>query len=117
VVTDSTTKSMGYSRGASALGVGLALGEVARADITDDVVCCRLDLSPGRASASSCVELMRSEIVVLGNSDRWASDLIIGHRVMRDAIDLPAALGALHDVGLAHRWVEADVHPRATRRR
>jgi cyanuric acid amidohydrolase len=101
VVTDSTTKSMGYSRGASALGVGLALGEVARADITDHIVCRRLDLNSGRASASSGVELMHNEIVVLGNSDRWASDLIIGHRVMRDAIDLPAALGALHDVGLA----------------
>ena len=100
VVTDSTVKSMGYSRGASALGVGVALGEVARADAGDDAVCRRFDLFSGRASTSAGVELMHNEIVVLGNSDRWASELVIGHRVMRDAIDLPAAAGALRDVGL-----------------
>jgi cyanuric acid amidohydrolase len=100
VVTDSTTKSMGYSRGASALGVALALGEVDRAELVDAVVCRRLDLCSGRASTSAGVELMHNEIVVLGNSAAWASDLVIGHRVMRDAIDLPAATGALADVGL-----------------
>jgi cyanuric acid amidohydrolase len=101
VVTDSTTKSMGYSRGASALGVALALGEVERAVLTDAVICRRFDLCSGRASTSAGVELMHNEIVVLGNSEAWASDLVIGHRVMRDAIDLPAAMGALADVGLA----------------
>jgi cyanuric acid amidohydrolase len=101
VVTDSTTKSMGYSRGASALGVALALGEVERTALTDTVVCRRFDLCSGRASTSAGVELMHNEIVVLGNSAAWASDLVIGHRVMRDAIDLPAAMGALADVGLA----------------
>jgi cyanuric acid amidohydrolase len=100
VVTDSTTKSMGYSRGASALGVALALGEVAIADISDAAVCRRFDLRSGRASTSAGVELMHNEVVVLGNSDGWASDLVIGHRVMRDAIDLPAVIGALCDVGI-----------------
>ena len=100
VVTDSTTKSMGYSRGASALGVALALGEVSRADLTDAAVCRRFDLRSGRASTSSGVELMHNEVVVLGNSEHWASDLVIGHRVMQDAIDLPAVIGALGDVGI-----------------
>jgi cyanuric acid amidohydrolase len=100
VVTDSTSKSMGFSRGASALGVGLALGEVARSVIAGDVVCRRYDLCSGCASTSAGVELMHNEIVVLGNSDRWASDLVIGHRVMRDAIDLSAVIGALRDVGI-----------------
>jgi cyanuric acid amidohydrolase len=100
VVTDNTTKSMGYSRGASALGVALALGEVERAALTDAVVCRRFDLCSGRASTSAGVELMHNEIVVLGNSDGWASEFVIGHRVMQDAIDLPAAMGALADVGL-----------------
>jgi len=100
VVTFDTAKSMGFSRGASALGVALALGEVARENLGDEVVCRRLDLMSGRASASSGVELGRSEIVVLGNSDRWSGDLVIGHRIMRDAIDLPAVFGALLDVGI-----------------
>jgi cyanuric acid amidohydrolase len=101
VVTGDTYKSMGYSRGASALGVALALGEIARNALDDSVVCQRLDLWSGRASTSAGIELMHNEVVVLGNSDTWASDAIIAHRVMRDAIDLPAVIGALADAGLA----------------
>lgn len=100
VVTSDTYKSMGYSRGASALGVAVALGEVSDADAGSDAVCQRLDLWSGRASASAGIELMNNEVVVLGNSDAWCSDAVIGHRVMRDAIDLPAAIGALADAGL-----------------
>ena len=90
----------GYSRGASALGVALALGEVAREALNDSVVCGNLDLWSGRASTSAGIELMHNEVIVLGNSHTWASDAIIAHRVMHDAIDLPAVLGALADVGL-----------------
>jgi cyanuric acid amidohydrolase len=100
VVTTDTYKSMGYSRGASALGVALALGEVDRYALDDSVVCRRLDLWSGRASTSAGIELMHNEVIVLGNSDGWASDVVIGHRVMRDAIDLPAVIGAMTDCGL-----------------
>jgi cyanuric acid amidohydrolase len=100
VVTDSTYKSMGYSRGASALGVALALGEIAPGLIDDGAVCRKLDLWSARASTSSGIELMYNEVVVLGNSDRWASEDVIAHRVMRDAIDVPAVVAALTDVGL-----------------
>ncbi len=102
-VTDSTYKSMAYSRGASALGVALALGEVPRDALDDDAVCRRLDLWSGCASTSAGIELMHNEVIVLGNSERWASEQVIAHRVMRDAIDLPAALAALADVGLEPR--------------
>jgi cyanuric acid amidohydrolase len=100
VISDSTYKSMGYSRGASALGVALALGEVTRDALGDDAVCHRFDLWSSCASTSAGIELMHNEVIVLGNSDGWASEEIISHRVMRDAIDLPAVLGALGDVGL-----------------
>jgi cyanuric acid amidohydrolase len=100
VVTSDTYKSMSYSRGASALGVGLALEELARDSLDDSVVCRRLDLWSGRASTSAGIELMHNEIIVLGNSPSWASDSVIAHRVMRDAIDLPAAVGALADAGM-----------------
>jgi cyanuric acid amidohydrolase len=99
-VTVDTYKSMAMSRGASALGVALALGEVTHAALSDDVVCRRLELWSGRASTSAGIELMHNEVVVLGNSDAWASDAVIAHRVMRDAIDLPAVMGALEDGGL-----------------
>ncbi len=100
VATSDTYQSMGYSRGASALGVALALGEVARENLDDSVVCQRLDLWSGRASTSAGIELMHNEVIVLGNSEAWASDAIICHRVMQDAIDLPAVAGALADAGL-----------------
>ncbi|HEY4041181.1 MAG TPA: ring-opening amidohydrolase [Rhodopila sp.] len=101
VVTADTYKSMAYSRGASALGVGLALHEVASGAVDDGTVCRRLDLWSGRASTSAGIELMHNEVIVLGNSAAWASDSVIAHRVMQDAIDLPAVVGALTDAGMA----------------
>jgi cyanuric acid amidohydrolase len=101
VVTEATYDSMSYSRGASALGVALALGEVAAHDIDDRAVCRRLDLWSGRASMSAGIELVNNEVIVLGQSASWASDCVIAHRVMQDAIDIPAVYGVLVDVGLA----------------
>jgi cyanuric acid amidohydrolase len=103
VATHDTYESMGLSRGASALGIGLALGEIGADAVSDAVAGKQLDLWSGRASASAGIELMHNEVVVLGNSAAWASDSIIGHRVMQDGIDLPAILGALSDVGLEPR--------------
>ena len=102
-VTTDTYKSMSYSRGASALGVALALGEVAATDLKDEAVCRWLDLWSGRASTSAGIELMHNEVIVLGNSAAWASEAVIAHRVMQDAIDLPAMIGALTDAGLPPR--------------
>ncbi|MFA7423066.1 MAG: ring-opening amidohydrolase, partial [Acholeplasmataceae bacterium] len=63
VVTD-TYKSMGYSRGASALGVAVALGEVASDKITNDVICHDWSLYSSVASTSAGIELMNCEIIV-----------------------------------------------------
>jgi cyanuric acid amidohydrolase len=101
VATRDTYESMGLSRGASALGVGVALGEVeAAAALAEGAVGHDLALFSGRASASAGVELMRNEVVVLGNAEGWSGEARIAHRVMRDAIDLPAVAGALADAGL-----------------
>lgn len=96
----------------SALGVALALGEVDRNALSDDVVCRRHDLYSSCASASSRIELMRNEIVVLGNSASWSSEDGIAHRVMQDAIDLPALVGALADLGFA---TNGQLHPDSAR--
>ena len=101
--THDTYASMGLSRGASALGVGLALGEIDPAALSDDVVCRDFNLWSGRASASAGIELMNNEVIVLGNSADWAGDLVIGHAVMRDAVDLPAVHDALGGVGIEPR--------------
>ncbi|BDG70128.1 ring-opening amidohydrolase [Roseomonas fluvialis] len=98
VATTDTYASMGLSRGASALGVAVALGEVA--GVTDDAIGADTSLYSGVASCSAGVELTRNEVVVFGNSHAWAGDLRIAHAVMQDGIDLPAIHAALRGAGL-----------------
>lgn len=97
--TISAYRSMAYSRGASALGVAVALGEVGP-DISDEDVLRRYDLFSKVASTSSGIELMHNVVIVLGNSEGSASEFEIGHAVMSDAIDAPAVVSALSGVGL-----------------
>ena len=98
-VTSSAYGSMGYSRGASALGVAMALGEV-KGDIEDEHILKRYDLFSSVASTSSGIELMHNVVIVMGNSSQATSSLVIGHAVMRDAIDYAAVADALKSVGL-----------------
>lgn len=97
--TLSAYSSMAHSRGASALGVAVALGEIA-SDVRDDDVLRRYDLFSKVASTSSGIELMHNVVIVLGNSEASASEFEIGHAVMSDAIDAPAVVSALSGVGL-----------------
>ena len=108
VVTDDTLKSMGYSRGASALGVALALGEVKESDISDDAIYEKREIYSEVASTSAGVELETCEIVVMGNSDRSVSNLRIGHSVMKDCIDTEAVHEALRSAGLAYDCLPSD---------
>jgi cyanuric acid amidohydrolase len=97
-ITASGYASMGYSRGASALGVAVALSEVER--VAEAQVLRDWSLSSSVASSSAGIELMHNVVIVMGNSAGSASPFVIGHAVMRDAIDLPAVLRALESVGL-----------------
>jgi cyanuric acid amidohydrolase len=95
--TEDTYYSMAVSRGASALGVALALGEIKAAP--EAAICKDWSLYSSVASTSAGVELLRNEIVVLGNASGWDGDLLIGHDVMKDAIDADAARRVLAAVG------------------
>lgn len=99
VATDDTYHSMALSRGASALGVAVALGEVSAAAATEAAICRDWSLHSGVASTSAGVELLRNEIVVLGNAPGWDGDLVIDHEVMTDAIDAEAARRLLGRLG------------------
>ena len=98
VATEDTYASMGLSRGASALGVALALGEVDA--VAEEDIGRTWAKHSAVASASAGVELERCEVIVLGMSPDWGGDLAIAHAVMRDAIDLPAVHRALRLAGL-----------------
>ena len=101
VVTTDTYKSMSYARAVAALGIGAATGEIPAAKLSDDVVCHDFSVFSNVASTSSGVELMNCEIIVLGNSARSSSELVMAHAVMRDAIDATAVREALRRAGLA----------------
>ncbi|HEX3953908.1 MAG TPA: ring-opening amidohydrolase, partial [Stellaceae bacterium] len=98
--TADTYASMGLSRGAAALGVAVALGEIDPARLDDAAIGHNCELWSGRASSSAGIELMHNEVVVLGNSAAWSGDRVIAHGVMRDAIDLSAVVGVLRELGL-----------------
>src|SRR5947208_2965215 len=82
---------------ASAPGVALALNEIERAP--ESAIGKDWSLYSRVASTSAGVELLRNEIVVLGNAAGWAGDLVIGHDVMKDAIDADAARRVLAAIG------------------
>ena len=84
-VTEDTYKSMGYSRGASALGAALALGEVD--GVRDEDICHAWELYSAVASTSAGSELDYCEVVVFGNSAAAEGPQFIDHEVMSDAID------------------------------
>ena len=94
-VTTETYASMGWSRGASALGVGLALGEFASVDdaaiLHDDA------LYSARASVSAGIELEGNVVIVLGEASGSASSYRIAHTVMQDAIDAASVRRMLRD--------------------
>lgn len=88
------------SRGASALGAAIALGEVSRALIDDTAILGNHALFSSRASASSGTELTDIRVIVIGNRPGAPGHLLAGRGVMRDALDLGGARDAFRDAGL-----------------
>lgn len=100
VRVEDTYKSMGYSRGASALGVAVALKEVDESKVTEESILNDWSLYSKVASTSAGVELMNCEIILMGNSVKSISKYRIGHSVMKDAIDLEGIIEAIRNSGL-----------------
>jgi barbiturase len=98
--------SMGVSNGTTALGIAVALGEVAMPKA--EQICKDLDLYSSVASCSSGVELTQAQIVLLGNRPGAGGRYRIGHAVMRDALDIDGIYDAIRDAG-----IELPERPRA----
>ncbi len=107
VWTEHTHESMDLSNGTTALGIGLALGELAMP--ADEDVMHSLDLYSSVASCSSGVELDRAQVVVVGNTRGIGGRFRIGHSVMKDALDADGIWAAIRDAGL-----ELPYRPHAT---
>src|SRR5215471_377486 len=101
LVTRDPNGSKPYARGATALGVALGLGEVKKADLSEEVIARRFDLFSSVASTSAGGELRNTEVLLFGNSPAATSDVRIGHGVLKDAIDAEGVKAALKSAGLA----------------
>jgi ring-opening amidohydrolase-like protein len=91
--------SMGVSNGTTALGIGVALGEIAMPRA--EQICKDLDIYSSVASCSSGVELTQAQIVLLGNKAGAGGRYRIGHSVMKDALDIDGIYDSIRDAGLA----------------
>ena len=95
LVTRDPNGSKPFARGATALGVALALGEVDEAALSDGVIAQRMDLFSTVANTSAGGELKNCEILLFGNSAGAGGDLGIGHAVLRDVIDADGVRSAV----------------------
>ena len=98
VWTEQTHESMDLSNGTTALGIGVALGELEMPSDAD--VLHNLDLYSSVSSCSSGVELDRAQIVVVGNARGIGGRYRIGHSVMQDALDMDGIYAAVRNAGL-----------------
>jgi cyanuric acid amidohydrolase len=87
LVTRDPNGSKSFARGATALGVALALGEANESELSDAVIAQRMDLYSSVASTSAGGELKNCEILLFGNSETAGGDLRIGHAVLSDVLD------------------------------
>ncbi len=90
--------SMGVSNGTTALGIAVALNEIAMPRA--EQICKDLNLYSSVASCSSGVELTRAQIVLLGNTPGAGGRYAIGHSVMKDALDIDGIYDAIRSAGL-----------------
>jgi cyanuric acid amidohydrolase len=90
-----------HSRGASALGAAIALGEVMADEVSDGAIGRRADLCTERGSASSGQEQTAVRVVMLGQVAGAPGDFVVGRGVMAHALDLAGAQAAFRAAGLA----------------
>ena len=94
LVTRDPNGSKPFARGATALGVAVALGEIAESALSDGVIAQRMDLFTEVANTSAGGELKNCEVLLFGNSATAGGDLAIGHAVLRDVVDVDAVRAA-----------------------
>ena len=99
--SDNPGKLMGFGRGASALGIGKALGEIPASAATEDAVLQDFRVYSSVASASAGVEVRTNEVIVVGLSHAWSGSLTIAHRAMQDALDLASITKLARDMGFS----------------
>ena len=102
VVSQNLGQASSLSKGASALGIALALKEIPAEKLTDDSVINRdRHLYTQRGSVSAGGEQSACRVLVMGNSERSTSAYRVGHGVMSDQLDTAGIYQALNTAGLS----------------
>lgn len=99
-VSDNTVEASSKAKGASALGVALALGEIRDSDVTTEKICKDWSLYSNVATTSAGNEQVACKILVLGNSANSCAKLHMGSGVMKDTLDVDGAKAAFKSAGL-----------------
>jgi cyanuric acid amidohydrolase len=100
VVSSNLGQASSLSKGASALGIALSLGEVSDSQLSDAVVNRDRTLYTQRGSVSAGGEQSACRILVMGNSSQSVSRYRVGHGVMSDQLDTSGVYEALSMAGL-----------------
>lgn len=116
VASEDPNGSKAFARGAMALGVALALGEVDETQIDDTTIARNLDLFSAVASTSAGGELTKCEVLLFGNSPTAVGSFRIGHAILSDALDSDAVRAAISDAGGIPEAVFAKAEASATLR-
>ena len=101
VVSQNLGQASSLSKGASALGIALSLGEVPETKLSDEVINRDRTLFTNRGSVSAGGEQSACRILVMGNSHQSVSRYRVGHGVMTDQLDITGVYTALSTAGLA----------------
>ena len=100
VVSTNLAEAGSKSKGASALGVALALGEIREGDLSNEAICNNWGLYSKVASTSAGNEQVACRVVLLGNSLRAVSKFKIGSGIMQDTLDIAGAKDAFRAAGI-----------------
>ena len=113
--SDNPGRLMGLGRAASALGVGVALGEIDVVRGVEAAVGKDFSLFSSVASCSAGTEVRVNEVIVLGMSDAWTGPLAIAHAALRDALDTGGIRKAVADLGFPDSVQLSDADARRIR--
>lgn len=99
VATEDTARSMGLANGASALGVALGLGEI-KGPLDPRAIGNDHSLYTLRGASSSGIEMLRCQVLLLGNSANAVGNYVCSHYMMEDLIDAEGVRKALRAAGI-----------------
>jgi cyanuric acid amidohydrolase len=100
VVNTNPVAASSMAKGACALGVAVATGEVERSRLSDGTINVDKTLYSSVASTSAGGEQVACRVVVVGNVDGAPGTQIAANGMMRDQLDAAGARKAFQDAGL-----------------